>query len=285
MTLDDLRKEYHDAICRDLLRMNKNQQKGDYPNNADGDSRISVSIAKEIYAQLGPPQYATISVQNSDDLFAILTKDFIEKCFNLLNHLRPGNWRYYLKTEISQFEQYKDFAEMDSFLKEHKELATTIGQAYIPKPDILIGREPLTDNEINKYREILSTGINRGKRTPLRQANNPSPKPILFAAIFCPWTLGLNQAQRIKFDAISLINKRKGKAPQIAGVTAETNLLKIASLAFETGELDCVYHFALNELKNAITTINDESQLDMYKTLVEGRRLRDISDLPFDLAV
>ncbi len=285
MTISDLRDEYHQAICRDILRMNKNPQKGDYPNNTDGDSRISVKIAKEIYAQLGALQYATISDQNADDQFAILTKDFIEKSFNRLSHLRPGNWRYYLKIKVSHFEQYADLAEMDSFLKEHKERSTTFGQAFIPKPDILIGREPITDSEINKNGAILSTEINRGKRNPLRKANNPSSKEILLAAVFCPWTLGINQAQKIKFDAISLINKRKGKAPQIAGVTAESNLLKIASLAYETGELDCVYHFALNELKNAITTINDESQLDMYKTLVEGRRLRDISDLPFDLAI
>ena len=65
MTFEDLRKEYHDAICRDLLRMNKNPHKGDYPNNADGDSRISVAIAKEIYTQLGAPQYGSLSGQSA----------------------------------------------------------------------------------------------------------------------------------------------------------------------------------------------------------------------------
>nr|MBC8400229.1 restriction endonuclease [Candidatus Neomarinimicrobiota bacterium] len=34
-----------------------------------------------------------------------------------------------------------------------------------------------------------------------------------------------------------------------------------------------------------IQKINDESQLDMLNILVEGRRLRDISDLPFDLVI
>jgi len=41
----------------------------------------------------------------------------------------------------------------------------------------------------------------------------------------------------------------------------------------------------LDELKNAVIKINDESQIDMFNILVEGRRLRDISDLPFDLAI
>ena len=32
-------------------------------------------------------------------------------------------------------------------------------------------------------------------------------------------------------------------------------------------------------------TMGDESQLEMLNVLMDGRRLRDISDLPFDLAV
>jgi len=45
-----------------------------------------------------------------------------------------------------------------------------------------------------------------------------------------------------------------------------------------------VYHFALDELQDAILAIENEGQMDMLRTLVDGRRLRDISDLPFDLA-
>ncbi len=45
------------------------------------------------------------------------------------------------------------------------------------------------------------------------------------------------------------------------------------------------YHFALLELTETIREIDNEDQMDMLNTLVEGRRLRDISDLPFDLAI
>lgn len=68
-------------------------------------------------------------------------------------------------------------------------------------------------------------------------------------------------------------------------MTAEPTTTRIASLALGTGDIDCVYHFALNELRSAISAIDDESQLEMLNMLIEGRRLRDISDLPFDLAV
>ena len=58
---------------------------------------------------------------------------------------------------------------------------------------------------------------------------------------------------------------------------------RIASLAYGTGDIDRVYHFALRELVEA--DANNGSDSDVLHTLVAGRRLRDISDLPFDLAV
>jgi hypothetical protein len=67
-------------------------------------------------------------------------------------------------------------------------------------------------------------------------------------------------------------------------VTAEPLPTRLAALALGTGDLDCVYHFALPELKKAIEEIQNEDQLDMLMMLIEGRRLRDMSDLPFDLA-
>jgi hypothetical protein len=52
-----------------------------------------------------------------------------------------------------------------------------------------------------------------------------------------------------------------------------------------TGDLDCVYHFALPELRQTIEELDNVDQLDMLNMMVDGRRLRDISDLPFDLAI
>jgi len=42
---------------------------------------------------------------------------------------------------------------------------------------------------------------------------------------------------------------------------------------------------ALFELENAINQYGDKGSRDMLDTLVYGRRLRDISALPFDLAI
>jgi len=286
MKIVELRKQYHQKICDELLRVNKSAKKGDYPNNADGDSKISVRIAWEILNQIcANPKYGRISGQSAGKIFESITKDFIEKSFSLLQHLRPGKWNYFIETEISKFEQYRDLAEVEAVLKENRKLATTLGQDYIIKSDIIVAREPVTDNEINKAQTIIDGTDHVARLTPLRNFNSESPRHILHASISCKWTLRSDRAQNIRTEAFNLIRNRKGPLPHIVAVTAEPTLTRIASLALGTGDIDCVYHFALEELKEAISKIKDESQLDMLNILIEGRRLRDISDLPFDLSI
>ena len=81
-----------------------------------------------------------------------------------------------------------------------------------------------------------------------------------------------------------MIRNRKGNLPHIVAVVAEPLPTRIATLALGTGDKDCVYHFALPELKSAIENSGNEDQMDMLANMIEGNRLRDISDLPFDLA-
>jgi hypothetical protein len=58
---------------------------------------------------------------------------------------------------------------------------------------------------------------------------------------------------------------------------------RLASLAMGTGDIDCVYHMALMELALSVKENGNEDQQEMLDTLIAGKRLRDISDLPFDL--
>ena len=57
------------------------------------------------------------------------------------------------------------------------------------------------------------------------------------------------------------------------------------SLALGTGDLDCVYHIALPELQAAVRSEGSEDAVDLMSMMVDGKRLRDIGDLPLDLAV
>ena len=66
-------------------------------------------------------------------------------------------------------------------------------------------------------------------------------------------------------------------------VTAEPTPSRIASLALGTGDIDCVYHFALTELRQAILETNNDEALHLLDIMIDGKRLRDIADLPPDL--
>jgi len=117
----------------------------------------------------------------------------------------------------------------------------------------------------------------------LRSCN--SKKPILHASISCKWTIRSDRSQNARTEGLNLIRNRKGNTPHIVIVTAEPYPHRIASLALGTGDIDCVYHFALPELQAAVRDQDSEPLLEMLDILIIGKRLRDISDLPFDLAV
>jgi NgoMIV restriction enzyme len=86
-------------------------------------------------------------------------------------------------------------------------------------------------------------------------------------------------------EALNLIRNRKGHLPHIVVVTAEPTPSRLASIALGTGDIDCVYHFALYELQETLKALAYEDATDLLDVMVQGKRLKDISDLPLDLAV
>ena len=286
MTIDELRKHYHAEICRRIIRIKKGgTKKLEYPNFADSGNKSSVQIAWGIVELLKCPRnYATVKEQTIGDLFEEVTRDFIERVFGLLHHLRPGQWQHTIKqTTISRFYQYEHLAQLTRLVKRDKTLSSVLGRDYIVKPDIVISRAPLPDEEINRSGALVSKKGNGVRLTPLREATQQKVRPVLHASISCKWTIRSDRAQNTRTEALNLIRNRKGHLPHIVAVTGEPLPTRIAALALGTGDLDCVYHFALPELQKALKAIGNEDQLDMLAQMIEGRRLRDISDLPFDL--
>ncbi len=293
MSIAELRHEYHRRICCDIIRiMQPGKSKGHgkkkepYPNFADGDNKSSTSIAWGIIRRMKCSGTGSIVTgQAAGSLFESITKDFLERAFPRLEHLRPGKWVYPIAGDISSFEQYEHLAYLERVVKHDKDLSSVLGVDYIVKPDILIGRCPVPDRELGGPQKVIRTGDPLAKLTPLRKRNRGEPHPILHASISCKWTIRSDRAQNTRTEALNLIRNRKGPQPHIVAVTAEPLPTRIATLALGTGDLDCVYHFALQELREAIRDADNQDQSDMLETMIQGRRLRDISDLPFDLAI
>ncbi len=141
----------------------------------------------------------------------------------------------------------------------------------------------MSDQEINRDGGFLDVSKRVANLAPLRESVNHTT--ILHASISCKRTIRSDRAQNTRTEALNLIRNRKGKVPVVVAVTFEPLPTRIASIALGTGELDCTYHGALHELQQSVDEVKNEDQADMLRTLVEGRRLRDISDLPFDLAI
>ncbi len=188
-------------------------------------------------------------------------------------------------SSITSFEQYEHLADLSRVLQEHPNLRAALGD-YLIKPDIIIARIPVSEDELTASNGLPIADQKVGTLSPLRERNFPrEPRPLLHATISCKWTIRSDRAQNARAEALNLIRNRKGHTPHVAIVTAEPLPFRIASVALGTGDFDCVYHAALYELREAIRTLGDTILSDELELLIAGKRLRDITDLPLDLAI
>ena len=256
----------------------------EFPSNADGDSATSIAIAQRIFDQIQSEATigARLAGQISGGKFEQITRSFIETTFSRLGNLRPGKWDFDPeKRAIFRFEQYHHLAELRQLAYKNPEIAVLLGSDYVIAPDVLVVREPEPDEVINRDQTVVDETV--GLRSGIRERNNKLP--ILHASISCKWTLRSDRAQNARSEALNLIRNRKGRAPHIAVVTGEPLPSRLASLALGTGDIDCVYHFALPELIGSVEKLRIEDSVQLVNIMVQGKRLKDITDLPLDLAV
>ena len=256
------------------------------PSNADSSSKLSTCIAQGIAKQLMANIQEKSVGQTAGAKFEQLNMEFIEETFPHLQNLRPGKWhiaklgnRSTIKT--SSFAQYEHLEYLTKLTKGDARLAASMGNDYMVAPDVVVYRETEPDEVINGLQDVVDETI--CSYSDIRKSNGGLP--ILHASISAKWTMRSDRAQNSRTEALGLIRNRKGNLPHIVVVTGEPLPARIASLALGTGDIDCVYHFALYELIQAVKDIQAEDALEMLNILIDGKRLKDISDLPLDLAV
>ena len=276
------RKAYHARLLRSVLTVN---DKG-VPSNADKDSRLSVGIASSIARQLESETGERLAGQTSGSEFESINAEYVRETFLKLGHIRPGEWEVKKisgrnRLTIASFEQYAHLHALDAAAKANPELAAALGSDYTISPDVIIVRQLMEDSEINAPGIIVDES--NGKRAAIRKSNGG--KPLLHASISSKWTIRSDRSQNSRAEALNLIRNRKGHLPHIVVVTGEPLPSRLASITLGTGDIDCVYHFALDELMKAVAEAGGEDAMDLLKIMVDGKRMKDISDLPLDLAV
>jgi len=259
------------------------------PSNADSSSSASVKIATGILQRLGSEvQRVRLAGQTSGTTFEEICASFLQNTFLRLDGLRPGKWSVVRAGDgsnqhvtITNFEQYSHLTALALIAKRDRALAAALRSDYAIRPDVIVIRAPETDADINK--DLTIVDAKTAKLTPLRATN--SPFSILHASVSCKWTIRSDRVQNARSEALNLIRNRKGRVPHIVVVTGEPMPSRLAAIALGTGDVDCVYHFALPELLDTLADDTYPDARELALIMVEGKRLRDISDLPLDLAI
>lgn len=281
----EIRQAFHNSLLdAGVLSIDANN----VVSNADRGSNPSKRLALSIYEQISESSknFSTkLAGQTAGAGFEVLCAEFLKSSFRKLSHLRPGDWIIGKDgvqggVGVAYFEQFEHLAQLEELAKTDPKLKSILGSDYLIKPDVLVARKSLPDRAINQFEELVSDD-RLVTYSPLRQRNNASL--ILHSTVSCKWTMRSDRAQNARTEALNLMKNRKGHVPHIVVITGEPTPGRIASLAFGTGEIDCVYHFALPELVEAVQ--NDKSDDEVLNAMVEGKRLRDVSDLPFDLTI
>ncbi|MER5352058.1 NgoMIV family type II restriction endonuclease [Kitasatospora sp. NPDC002551] len=283
--LTEARANFHNNLVgRNTLSLSRDG----VASNADSSQNTSRAIALNIAQDLGAEIIREkLKGQRAGKQFEEAVESFLSDTFPVFQTLRPGGWIIEnvggsrTEYQISKYEPFSHLAALATAIGQDRTLASVLGNSYEISPDILVLRNPEPDAVINRERELVDT--ESGRYAVIRSANQE--RSIVHAIVSCKWTLRSDRAQNARSEALNVIRNRKGRTPHIAVVTGEPSPARLASLALGTGDIDTVYHFALPELIRAVEMTGNDEASAMLHTLVAGNRLRDISDLPLDLAV
>lgn len=306
--LAELRNEYHRNLLQNILgyRADDKGRATPFVSIDDGETtnRVSTAVLKTLVESTGCKP-CLFKKGTSGSKFETITKDFLENASEQLRDIKPGKWVFTLKGPLSavehfeQFEhlkqlrdhlnkfeqfvdQFEDLTQLKEAFENNVELRSLL-EEYRIQPDITISREPVPDELLNASVLLLHPDEHLALQTPLRAKNQN--KRILHASVSCKWTLRSDRSQSPRSEALTLIRNRKGSTPRFVIVTFDPMPTRIGSIAMGTGDIDCTYHGALYELEAAVEEFGTAHQKKALRTLTTGRRLRDISDLPFDLAI
>lgn len=255
---------------------------------ADGSQQTSRSIALHIAQALGARASGQkLSGQAAGKAFEGAVRDFLEATFPEMGSLRPGIWKVLNvggsrgEYHLAHYEPYTHLDDLAHAIERDGTLVSVLGNSYSISPDVFVTRTPENDAVINAGADLVDG--DSGAMSVIRSANQD--RAIVHAVVSCKWTLRSDRAQNARSEALNVIRNRKGRTPHVVVVTAEPTPSRLASLALGTGDLDMVYHFALPELAEAVAASGNDEAMAMMDTLVHGKRLRDIADLPLDLCV
>lgn len=266
----------------------------DVPSIADVKSATSTLTSRRMMKLLSEKSGIKIPVgekidgQKAGKLFEEAISNFLRKTLPHSGVARPDAWSIERvrgskgMEHIAAHEPYRHLQKLQEKIETDPLLESILGNSYAIAPDIVIARDALTDEELNKNTFFVDD--QSGLLSPTRARNREAPTQILHAVVSCKLTMRSDRSQNTRSEALNLIRNRKGRVPHFVVVTAEPMPSRIASLAMGTGDIDMLYHLALPELRESLDADDaPKGWKEELEMLIEGQRVRDITDLPLDL--
>ncbi|RUQ20926.1 NgoMIV family type II restriction endonuclease [Kocuria sp. HSID16901] len=291
--MDKARRVFHRALLDErVLVVDPNSG---VPSNADKDSASSIRYAQAMTDGIGGvPEARRAPGHGVRRNFERAVAAYLKSVMRALDVVRPGEWTVRRLGDVADgqgaqdastvFEQYEHVSGLREAIAAHRDLRALIGHdSSIIAPDVVVARAPVADSELNATARLVDPLGPLASASPLRSA--VQEKSLLHAVVACKWTLRSDRAEQVRSEARHLIRNRRGRVPHLVLVTGEPMPSRLAAVALGTGDIDCVYHVGLHELLDAIDPATDPAGADLLHTMVQGRRLKDISDLPLDLAL
>ncbi|MEV5105723.1 NgoMIV family type II restriction endonuclease [Streptomyces massasporeus] len=228
------------------------------PNSADSDSTTSLILAARILDHLGvtPEVILEGTPKSLGPALERLVQEDLEKTLPKIDDART--WHVDHKKVIADFSQYAHLGNLKKAVGKNPVLRADLGLDYLIKPDVTVG---VTQNSLPAV-----------------------PHPFLHAAISCKWTIRSDRVQNIRHEFLQMIRHRRGRLPHLIAVTAEPMPSRIAAIARGTGEVDAVYHIALDALQSAVEGAGSAQQRNDLSECIRQGRLRSYDELASTLA-
>jgi hypothetical protein len=223
------------------------------PNSADSSSETSKALAGRILEYLGvtPKVILPDTPESLGPALERLVREDLEKTLPITDASRL--WCVDHKKVIADFSQYAHLGNLKRVIGKNPVLSADLGLDYLIRPDVTVG-----------------------------VTQDPPPAgapPFLHAAISCKWIIRSDRVQNIRHEFLQMIRHRRGRLPHLVTVTAEPMPSRIAAIARGTGEVDAVYHIALDALQTAVRDVGSSQQKDDLSECIRQGRLRPYEEL------
>jgi hypothetical protein len=284
--LTEARQLFHaDLLASKVLHIRSNGN----ANVADGGNLTSRALGLAVVKALKGETWAEkVAPQTGGQKFEKAVEDFVIRGLELVDTFGGRGFKTSRRHRITDYHQYRRVDPHKVSPDKVEALRQAYGGDYMVKPDVLVERRALTDEELN------SAGLIVDDTSGIMAAIRAAKAPILHASISCKQTIRSDRSQNSRLEALNLLRMRTGRAPHIVVVTAEPLPTRIASVAVGTGDFDCTYHIALPELCIGMDQYVDDAPTKQSKAprlaqraelnrMIQNGRLKDIADLPLDL--